>query len=123
MNSEILIHRIVPNIYSVDIEKSKQFYTDFLEMDLVMDMEWIVTFASKQNPNSQISIIHYDKREKLNNSATFLSIEVSDIDILYERARELKLEITYPITNEPWDVKRFFVKDPNGATLNLLTHI
>jgi len=122
MKNSISINRIVPNIFSNDLENSKQFYTNFLEMDLVMDMEWILTFASKENPTSQISIIQFDKQGKLDNTATFLSIEVSDIDKLYERAKKQNIEIVYPITEEPWGVKRFFVKEPNGATINLLAH-
>jgi len=122
MKNSISINRIVPNIFSNDLENSKQFYTNFLEMDLVMDMEWILTFASKENPTSQISIVQFDKQEKLDNTATFLSIEVSDIDKLYERAKKQNIEIVYPITEEPWGVKRFFVKEPNGATINLLAH-
>ena len=122
MKNSISINRIVPNIFSNDLENSKQFYTNFLEMDLVMDMEWILTFASKENPTSQISIIQFDKQGKLDNTATFLSIEVSDIDKLYERAKKQNIDIVYPITEEPWGVKRFFVKDPNGATINLLAH-
>ena len=122
MKNSISINRIVPNIFSNDLENSKQFYTNFLEMDLVMDMEWILTFASKENPTSQISIIQFDKQGKLDNTATFLSIEVSDIDKLYESAKKQNIEIVYPITEEPWGVKRFFVKEPNGATINLLAH-
>ena len=30
--------------------------------------------------------------------------------------------IAYKLTNESWGVRRFFVKDPNGATINLLAH-
>lgn len=115
--------RIVPNIYSNDIEKSKQFYTEFLGMDLAMDMDWILTFASKNNNTAQISIFRNDKNKPLDNSAIFLSIEVSDIDKWYEEAKKQKVEIVYPITNENWGVRRFFIKDPNGVTINLLTHI
>jgi predicted enzyme related to lactoylglutathione lyase len=113
MKNSISINRIVPNIFSLDVENSKQFYMGFLEMALVMDMEWILTFASKDNPSSQISILQFDKKGKLDNSATFLSIEVSDIDKLYERAIKQNIEIVYPITDEPWGVRRFFVKEPN----------
>jgi predicted enzyme related to lactoylglutathione lyase len=120
MKNKIL--RIVPNIYSIDVQKSKQFYVDFLNMELVMDMGWILTFASKDNPNSQISILQFDKKGELDNSSTFLSIEVSDIDTLYERAKKLKCDIVYPITDESWGVRRFFVREPNGATINLLAH-
>ncbi|WP_445457804.1 VOC family protein [Flavobacterium sp. HNIBRBA15423] len=115
--------RIVPNIYSNDIEKSKQFYTEFLGMYLAMDMDWILTFTSKENKTAQISIFRNDKNKPLDNSAIFLSIEVSDIDKWYEEAKKQKVEIVYPITNENWGVRRFFVKDPNGVTINLLTHI
>lgn len=100
MKNKINILRIVPNIYSIDIEKSRWFYIDFLHMELVMDMKWILTFASKDNPNSQISILQFDKKGELNNSAIFLSIEVTDADAMYERAKKLKCDIIYPsLTN------------------------
>lgn len=117
------MQRIVPNIYSNDIEKSKQFYTEFLGMDLAMDMDWILTFVSKENTTAQISIFQNNTNKPLDNSAIFLSIEVSNIDNWFERAKKQKIEIVYPITNENWGVRRFFVKDPNGVTINLLTHL
>ncbi len=116
------IRRIVPNIYSDELERSKQFYTEFLEMDLVMDMGWILTFASSVNPTAQLSIFQNDHKKPLDNSAIFLSIEVADVDRLYERGLIQKIDIVYPITDEAWGVRRFFVMDPNGVTLNLLSH-
>jgi uncharacterized glyoxalase superfamily protein PhnB len=105
------------------VKKSKQFYVEFLGMEPVMDMGWILTFASKENPTAQISIFQNDEKAKLDNTAIFLSIEVSDVDKLYERAKNQNYEIVYPITDEPWGVRRFFVMDPNGATINLLAHL
>jgi predicted enzyme related to lactoylglutathione lyase len=122
MKNSITINRIVTNIFSVDVEACKPFYIDFLGLALVMDMKWILTFASKDNPSAQLSILQFDKKGKLDNSSTFLSIEVSDIDKLYEKAKIQNIEIVYPITDEPWGVRRFFVKEPNGATINLLAH-
>ncbi len=116
------MRRIVPNIYSNDIEASKQFYIEFLGMELAMDMDWILTFVSKENQTAQISILRNEKNKPLDNSAIFLSIEVPSVDIMYEKAQGQNIEIVYPITNENWGVRRFFVKDPNGATINLLTH-
>lgn len=123
MKNKLSIRRIVPNIYSNDIEKSKQFYTEFLEMELAMDMEWILTFVSKENTTAQISVFQNENNKPLDNTAIFLSIEVSDIDNWYERAKAHNIEIVYPITDETWGVRRFFVKDPNGVTINLLTHL
>jgi SdpI/YfhL protein family len=33
------------------------------------------------------------------------------------------LNIVYPLTNEPWGVRRFFVTDPNGIVINVMCHI
>lgn len=116
------MRRIVPNIYSNDIEKSRLFYTECLGMELAMDMGWILTFVSKENKTAQISILRNEKDKALDNSAIFLSIEVSDIDNWYERAKKHNVEVVYPITDESWGVRRFFIKDPNGVTINLLSH-
>lgn len=115
--------RIVPNIYSNDIEKSKKFYTQFLGMKLAMDMGWIQTYVSKDNSTAQISIFKNQENKLLDNSAIFLSIEVSDIDLWHENAQKENIEIIYPIRNEDWGVRRFFIKDPNGITINLLEHL
>ena len=93
---------------------------DFLGMELVMDIGWVITFASKENPTAQINIFKNDKPIV---DASFISIEVSNVDQLYEQAQENKFSIVYELRNESWGVRRFFVKDPNGATINLLSHL
>jgi uncharacterized glyoxalase superfamily protein PhnB len=100
-----------------------EFYIDFLGMELAMDMGWILTFVSKENTTAQISIFRNNKDKPLDNSGVFLSIEVADIDTWYEQAKAKNIEIMYPITNEDWGVRRFFVRDPNGVTINLLAHL
>lgn len=116
------IKRIIPNISSTKLDESKEFYINFLGLTLAMDMKWILTFASDTNPSAQISIVQSDTSDNSNSIIT-LSIEVSDIDKLYEKAKSSNYEVTYEITNEPWGVRRFFIKDPNGITINLMMHI
>jgi predicted enzyme related to lactoylglutathione lyase len=116
------IIRIVPDITSTKMEESKSFYSDFIGLKLAMDMGWILTFVSESNPTAQINLLKSD--EPVSGNSNFgISFEVSDIDVMYEKAKSGKYEITYPITNEPWGVRRFFVKDPNGVIVNLMTHI
>lgn len=50
------------------------------------------------------------------------SIEVDDVDAAYEAAVRLGAEIVYPLTDERWGVRRFFVRDPDGHILNVLGH-
>ena len=123
MKNDIAIRRIVANISSDDLEKSKEFYSEFLGMELAMDMGWILTFVSRENPTAQISILKNEKKEKPNNSSLFISIEVDDVDALHQKAKDQQIEIVYPLTDEEWGVRRFFVKEPNGATINLIMHL
>ena len=116
------IRRIVPDISSDQIEKSKKFYQDFLGLKLAMDMEWVLTFVSVSNPTAQITIVKADNPQ-ISNSNIMITIEVADVNQAYEKAISLGYEINYPLTNEQWGVRRFFVKDPNGVTINLMCHI
>ena len=44
------IRRVVPNLLSPDMNASRDFYGGFLGLDVVMDLGWIVTYASPTNP-------------------------------------------------------------------------
>jgi uncharacterized glyoxalase superfamily protein PhnB len=45
-----------------------------------------------------------------------------DIDILYTTAVAAGLDILYPMADEPWGVRRFFISDPNGMIVNIVSH-
>jgi catechol 2,3-dioxygenase-like lactoylglutathione lyase family enzyme len=51
-----------------------------------------------------------------------ISIEVDDLDEVERRVREAGLVIEYGPTSEPWGVRRFYVRDPLGRLINILTH-
>ncbi|MGI8583563.1 MAG: VOC family protein [Chitinophagaceae bacterium] len=85
-------------------------------------MEWILTFASVSNPVAQVSIVKKNNPNIADSDIT-ISIEVDDIDGLYKKAISLDYKIAYPITNEPWGVRRFFVKDPNVVIVNIMSQI
>ena len=40
----------------------------------------------------------------------------------YDIAIERGLEVVYPLTDEKWGVRRFFVTDPDGLVLNVMSH-
>jgi catechol 2,3-dioxygenase-like lactoylglutathione lyase family enzyme len=113
------IKRVVPDITSERIEESRKFYADFLGFEVAMDMGWIVTLASPDNPKAQITLLRGPTTTAPNPD---LSIEVADVDAAHSRACALGLPISYPLTDEPWGVRRFFVTDPNGKVINVLSH-
>ena len=53
-------------------------------------------------------------------------IDVGDpgaVDTAHAEAVRRGLRVVYPLTNEPWGVRRFFVEDPSGTVVNVLAHL
>ena len=113
------VKRIMPDLQSRDPRASREFYVDVLGLDMVMDMGWIVTFAAPGNPVAQVSVISEDASAPVQPD---VSIEVDDLDAIHSAATRLGYEIVHPLTDEPWGVRRFFVRDPNGKVVNVLSH-
>ena len=109
--------RIVPNVVATDPTLSREFYAGFLGLQVAMDLGWIATYASTENPTAQVSVIQSD-----NEPQPAMSVEVDDVDRAYRDAVARGYRIVYPLTDEPWGVRRFFVADPNGVVVNLLSH-
>jgi len=115
------IRRIVPNIVSSHPDLCREFYAGFLGLNVGMDMGWIVTYVSPDNPTAQISLVRGDRPSVPDPSMT-LSIEVADIDTAHRDAVARGYSIVYPLTSEPWGVRRFHVADPNGVVINVMCH-
>ena len=120
MLASMNISRVVPDIRSKQMDESRRFYVDFLGFNVGMDMGFITTFVSPNNPASQISVLHDDGSSAL---LPNVSIEVEDVNKVYADATARGLKIAYPLTDEPWGVRRFFVVDPSGTVLNIMSHI
>jgi len=113
------IQRVVPNLKTNSMEASREFYASFLGLHIEMDMDWIVTFISQTNPMAQLSVITSDLTAPIHPDVT---IEIDNVDELHAEAVRRGFTIAYPLTDEPWGVRRFFVVDPNGRVINLMTH-
>jgi len=114
------ISRVVTDIRSRQMDESRAFYVDFLGFNVAMDMGFITTFVSPSNPTSQINVLQDDGSSAL---LPNVSIEVEDVDKVYADAMGRGLEFAYPLTDEPWGVRRFFVVDPSGTVLNIMSHL
>ncbi|PRD49552.1 VOC family protein [Phyllobacterium myrsinacearum] len=113
------VRRIVPNLKASDPELARKFYQELLDLDVVMDHGWILTFASDVTSRPEVSVA---SEGGSGTPLPSLSIEVDDVDVIYQRAKTVGLEIPYDITDEPWGVRRFYVRDPFGNIVNILSH-
>jgi catechol 2,3-dioxygenase-like lactoylglutathione lyase family enzyme len=113
------VRRIVANIAADDIVRAKAFYGDVLGMDVVMDHGWIVTYAGDVGARAQVSIA---SEGGSGTPVPDLSVEVDDLDDVLGRAKTGGFAVEYGPAEEPWGVRRFFVRDPFGRLVNVLSH-
>ena len=114
------VKRIVSNIASAQVDAARAFYGDVLGLQVVMDLGWILTFAAEGASTApQISIA---SEGGSGTAVPDVSIEVDNLDEVYQRALAADLSVEYGPTQEPWGVRRFYVRDPFGRLVNILAH-
>ncbi|MBB4191179.1 catechol 2,3-dioxygenase-like lactoylglutathione lyase family enzyme [Rhizobium aethiopicum] len=111
--------RIVANIEAPDITPAKRFYEDILGLDLMMDLGWIVTFGANTSMKVQLSVA---SQGGSGTPVPDLSIEVDDLDAAFEAMTAAGVPIEYGPADEPWGVRRFYVRDPFDRLVNILVH-
>ena len=112
------VQRIKPNILSERFDESRAFYNDVIGLDGGDGLDWILFFGTEKR-EVQLSVMKLDINAHVHPD---VSIEVDDVDDVYERARTAGCDIAYPLTDEEWGLRRFFVRDPNGAIINVTQH-
>jgi uncharacterized glyoxalase superfamily protein PhnB len=114
------VRRIVPNLHAEDPKAAAGFYADVLGLEVVMDQGWIVTYAEPGNRAAQLSVLSADATAPV---VADVSIEVDDVDAAHAAAVARGCEIVHPLTDEPWGVRRFLVREPaSGTVVNVLAH-
>jgi catechol 2,3-dioxygenase-like lactoylglutathione lyase family enzyme len=113
------VKRIVADIATLDPGAAKRFYQDVLGLELLMDHGWIATYGSNEKMRVQIS---FATEGGSGTAVPDLSIEVDDLDTTLDRMKKADVAIEYGPVDEPWGVRRFFVRDPFGKLVNVLAH-
>jgi catechol 2,3-dioxygenase-like lactoylglutathione lyase family enzyme len=113
------IRRVVPDVSSERFDESRQFYVEVLGFEVVMDLGSVVTLASPVNPTAQITLMRRDGSPRLLPQVT---IEVADVDAVYNEAVRRGARVVFPPTDESWGVRRFFLFDPNDVVINVMSH-
>lgn len=113
------VTRIVPDITSDDIPRSKEFYR-LLGLEERMDLGWVVILGPADKPDVQLLLMSQDESAPIQPE---ISIGVDDVDAAHERMVTAGVEIVHSLRDEPWGVRRFFVRDPNGKIVNIVQNL
>lgn len=113
------VKRIVANIDTRSVDDAKRFYQRIFGLDLLMDHGWIATYGNAEQMDVQIS---FASQGRAGTPTPDLSIEVDDVDEALARVHAAGIPVEYGPADEPWGVRRFYVRDPFGKLVNVLAH-
>jgi catechol 2,3-dioxygenase-like lactoylglutathione lyase family enzyme len=115
------VSRIIPYLEADGFEDVADFYTGVLGLEVAMELEDYLGLGSPSNRSAQIVVARTGAEQPL----PHMGIDVGDpaaVDAAHAECRRRGLEIVYPLTDEPWGVRRFFVRDPSGRVISVLAH-
>ncbi|MGV1037962.1 MAG: VOC family protein [Candidatus Nanopelagicales bacterium] len=115
----MLVNRIIANLPVADIAATRDFYTGFLGLSTEeFNMGWVARFASPET-GAHVQLV---TRDETSPEDSVVSVLTGDVDAAYDEAQRLGYEIVHPLTTEPWGVRRFLVRAPDGNVLNIVRH-
>ena len=85
-----------------------------------MDQGWIQTFAAETAMPNQLSVATGGGSDT---ALPNLSIEIDDLEQALQLFIEADVPIEYGPVDEPWGVRRIYVRDPFGSLLNIMQHL
>ncbi|GIO14059.1 glyoxalase [Cohnella xylanilytica] len=113
------VRRIVCNVRTDEVAAAERFYGELLGLEPLMDHGWIATYGSGERMDVQIS---FASEGGSGTPVPDLSVEVDDVEEALERMKRAGIPIEYGPADEPWGVRRFYVRDPFGKLINILSH-
>ena len=111
--------RITANLRVPDVDAAKSFYTDYLGLSTEeFTLGWVARYTSPDT-GANVQLVTRDATAP---EDSVISVHTDDVEGAYEEAQRLGFEIVRPITTEPWGVRRFLVRAPDGNVINIVHH-
>ncbi len=112
-------NRIIPNLSVPDVDGAKDFYTHYLGLSTEeFSLGWVAHYTSPET-KANLQLVSGDATAP---EDSVVSVTTDDLEGAYEEAQRLGYEIVHPLTTEPWGVRRFFVRAPDGNVINVINH-
>lgn len=116
--------RILTNICSDDLQKSKDFYVELLGFNVKYDSDWYVQLCSPTDSEIEYGLMQRDHElvpPEFQQSPTgmYVTFVVDDVDVIYKKAQQMELAIVQEPRNEFYGQRRFLTKDPSGCLIDV----
>ena len=111
--------RVIADLRVDDLDAARDFYGGFLGLtEQEFNLGWVARSTSPET-GAMVQVLTHDAAAPAD---PVITVQTPDIDSAYDEAQRLGLEIVYPLTTEPWGVRRFFVRAPDGNVINVVRH-
>lgn len=115
-------------IVTKKLVESKAFYTNILGLGVTFENEFYLLLHMPNN-EAQISFLLPDHpsqqpffHKPFQGQGMYLTIEVDDVDKIYNALKKKGVEIKIDIRNEPWGDRHFAIEDPNGIGIDIVKY-
>ena len=110
------------------IAESKKFYSEILDFGITFENEFYLLMHTP-NHQAELSFLlpNHPSQQPLfhapfQGQGMFLTIEVDDVDSLYEKISSMDVEIKIDLRDEPWGDRHFAIQDPNGVGVDIVKY-
>lgn len=121
------INRMMTNICSGDLNRSKLFYTKLFDFKIDFDSDWFVhlIFDNNQQELGIISRTHeaVPKEAQEQPMGFYLTFVVDNADEVFELAKAEKIEIIEKPTDTSYGQRRLLLRDPDGVIVDVSSPI
>jgi catechol 2,3-dioxygenase-like lactoylglutathione lyase family enzyme len=115
----VRVTEIIADLHVADIETAKEFYSGYLGLsNEEFNLGWVARLTS---PDTGVNV-QLVTRDATAAEDPVISVRVDDVDAAYQDARQRGYEIVHQLCTEPWGIRRFFVRAPDGNVLNIVQH-
>jgi uncharacterized glyoxalase superfamily protein PhnB len=115
-------------IVTEKLAETKTFYTKFLNFGVTFENEFYLLLHTP-NKEAEISFLlpNHPSQQPLfqkhfAGQGMYLTIEVEDVDKVYNEIKKKGIEIKIDIRNEPWGDRHFAIQDPNGIGIDIVKY-
>lgn len=115
-------------IVTKKLAETKDFYMNVLGFGVTFENEFYLLLHTPEKnyelsfllPNhpSQQSLFH----KPFAGEGMYLTIEVDDVDSLYEQIKNKGIDIKINLRDEPWGDRHFAIQDPNGIGIDIVKY-
>jgi predicted enzyme related to lactoylglutathione lyase len=111
---------VITNLPVADMDAARTFYADYLGLSVEeLNLGWVKRYVS---PDGRASVQLVTK-DATSPADSVMSVQVGDdIDDAYAEAQRRGYQIVHPLTEEPWGLRRFLLRDPDGNVINITNH-